>query len=100
MHGRKCAIVSRRVIFHGFIRFSINRPQDACAIAMEALRDTNKFLTEEEPWMHKKPEEKPRNLETVRVCLEAVYGVAHFLVAFIPTSCSRVFEKMGKPVVL
>lgn len=70
--------------------------QDACAVAMEALRETNKFLQEEEPWMRKTDEDKPRRLESVRVCLEAVYGVAHFLVAFLPTSCTRVFEKLGE----
>lgn len=70
--------------------------QDACAVAMEALRETNKFLQEEEPWMRKAEEEKPRRLEAVRVCLEAVYGVAHFLVAFLPTACTRLFEKLGE----
>lgn len=65
-------------------------------MAMEALRETNKFLQEEEPWLRKKEEDKPRRLESVRVCLEALYGVAHLLVAFLPTACTRVFEKIGQ----
>ena len=62
---------------------------------MEALRETNKFLQEEEPWLRKAEEDKPRRLESVRVCLEALYGVAHLLVAFLPTACTRVFQKIG-----
>lgn len=63
---------------------------------MEALRETNKFLQEEEPWLRKAEEDKPRRLESVRVCLEALYGVSHLLVAFLPTACTRVFEKIGE----
>lgn len=65
-------------------------------MAMEALRDTNKFLQDEEPWMRKGDEFKTMRLECVRVCLEAVYAVAHLLTAFVPTACSRVFEKLGE----
>lgn len=70
--------------------------QDACAVAMEALRETNKFLQEEEPWMKKDEKDHPRRIECVRVCLEAVYMVSHILVAFLPTACSRVFQKLGE----
>lgn len=63
---------------------------------MEALRETNKFLQEEEPWMRKSEEDRPRRLEAVRVCLEAIYCVSHLLVAFLPTACTRVFEKLGE----
>lgn len=63
---------------------------------MEALRETNKFLQEEEPWMKKDEKDHPRRLECVRVCLEAVYMVSHILVAFLPTACSRVFQKLGE----
>ncbi|CAM9158865.1 unnamed protein product [Ectocarpus sp. 8 AP-2014] len=73
--------------------------QDACAVAMEALRETNKFLQESEPWMRKCDEDRPYRLECVRVCLEAVYCVNHLLVAFLPTACTRVFEKLGLPPV-
>ncbi|CAM9485685.1 unnamed protein product, partial [Hapterophycus canaliculatus] len=69
--------------------------QDACAVAMEALRETNKFLQEKEPWMRKADEDRPYRLEVVRVCLEAVFCVSHLLVAFLPTACTRVFEKLG-----
>lgn len=63
---------------------------------MEALRETNKFLQESEPWMRKGDEDRPYRLECVRVCLEAVYCVTHLLVAFLPTACTRVFEKLGE----
>lgn len=63
---------------------------------MEALRETNKFLQEKEPWMRKADEDRPYRLECVRVCLEAVYCVSHLLVAFLPTACTRVFEKLGE----
>lgn len=70
--------------------------QDACATAIAALRETNRFLQEEEPWHKKGDEHTPFRLEVVRVCLEAVYGVAHFLVPFLPTACTRIFEKLGR----
>ncbi|CAM9458655.1 unnamed protein product [Discosporangium mesarthrocarpum] len=71
--------------------------QDACAIAIAALRDTNKFLQDEEPWKLKGDEHAPRRLEVVRICLEAVYSVIHLLAAFLPTAATRVFEKLGTP---
>eukprot|EP00752_Nemacystus_decipiens_P011387 g10117.t1 len=69
--------------------------QDACALTMEALRETNKFLQESEPWMRKADEDRPYRLECVRVCLEAVYCLTHLLVPFVPTAGTRVFEKLG-----
>lgn len=68
-------------------------------MTMEALRETNKFLQESEPWMRKTEEDRPYRLECVRVCLEAVYCLTHLLVAFIPTAGTRVFEKLGEWVV-
>lgn len=70
--------------------------QDACALTMEALRETNKFLQESEPWMRKAEEDRPYRLECVRVCLEAVYCLTHLLVPFIPIAGTRVFEKLGE----
>ncbi|CAM9302739.1 unnamed protein product [Sphacelaria rigidula] len=74
--------------------------QDACATAIAALRETNRFLQESEPWHKKGDEHAPFRLEVVRVCLDAVYSVAHFLVPFIPTACTRIFEKIGEMMCL
>lgn len=74
--------------------------QDACALTMEALRETNKFLQESEPWMRKTDEDRPYRLECVRVCLEVVYCLTHLLVPFIPTAGTRVFEKLGETELL
>eukprot|EP01035_Chromulina_nebulosa_P017132 gene17132-22646_t len=62
--------------------------------AMEAVRSTNRFLTEAEPWKMK-GEDENRRPAIVRTTLEAVYAFMHFLAPVIPLAAQTVFEKLG-----
>ncbi|ETM53543.1 methionine-tRNA ligase [Phytophthora nicotianae INRA-310] len=66
--------------------------QNACIAIVNALKDTNKYLTEKEPWHMK--ENEPR-LVVVRTCLEAIYVLAHYLSPIIPKTAQVIFEKLG-----
>ncbi|KAG2759571.1 hypothetical protein JG687_00004930 [Phytophthora cactorum] len=66
--------------------------QNACITIINALKDTNKYLTEKEPWHMK--ENEPR-LVVVRTCLEAIYVLAHYLSPIIPKTTQVIFEKLG-----
>jgi hypothetical protein len=62
--------------------------------AMEAVRQTNRFLTEAEPWKMKGASET-RRPAVVRTTLEAIYAFSHFLGPFIPTTARAIFDKLG-----
>lgn len=66
--------------------------QGACIAIVNALKDTNKYLTEKEPWHMK---ENELRLVVVRTCLEAIYVLAHYLSPIIPETARRIFEKLG-----
>lgn len=65
--------------------------------AMGGVRDTNKFLTEAEPWKLKGEEQAPARQEVVRLTLEAVYVLAHFLAPVMPYAATAIFQKLGTP---
>lgn len=65
--------------------------QNACVAIVNALKDTNKYLTEKEPWHMK--ENEPR-LVVVRTCLEAIYVLAHYLSPIMPQIAEIIFEKL------
>lgn len=71
--------------------------QNACFAIVHALKETNKYLTEKEPWHMK--EDAPR-LVVVRTCLEAIYVIAHFLSPLIPGVADTIFKKLGTASVL
>uniref|UniRef100_M4BW54 methionine--tRNA ligase n=1 Tax=Hyaloperonospora arabidopsidis (strain Emoy2) TaxID=559515 RepID=M4BW54_HYAAE len=66
--------------------------QNACIAIVNALKDTNKYLTEKEPWHMK--ENEPRLL-VVRTCLEAIYVLAHYLSPIIPKTTETIFKKLN-----
>lgn len=66
-------------------------------VAIQACRDINGYLTQEEPWKLKGDEFAERRQVIVRATLEAVYAVAHLLLPFIPTGASEIFKKMNTP---
>lgn len=71
--------------------------QNACFALLNALKETNKYLTEKEPWHMK--EDAPR-LVVVRTCLESIYIIAHFLSPFMPGIADTIFKKLGTAPVL
>mmetsp|Transcript_28568 Transcript_28568/g.44685 ORF Transcript_28568/g.44685 Transcript_28568/m.44685 type:complete len:531 (-) Transcript_28568:1188-2780(-) len=83
--------------------FDTNNLQDAVMIILQAIKDTNKFLTEKAPWHIKADEAKGispddaarMQKEVCRSVLEAMYIVAHFLSPFIPDGAAKIFEKLG-----
>ncbi|KAL7543942.1 hypothetical protein ACHAXR_013336 [Thalassiosira sp. AJA248-18] len=66
-------------------------------VAIQACRDVNGYLTEEEPWKKKGDEFAEQRQVVVRATLEAVYAVAHLLLPFIPMGASEIFKKMNTP---
>ena len=62
--------------------------------AMEAVRATNKYLTEAEPWKMK-GEDEARRAPVVRTTLEALYAFSHFLAPIMPYATQKIFDKLG-----
>ncbi|CAH0473235.1 unnamed protein product [Peronospora belbahrii] len=72
--------------------------QNACIAIINAVKDTNKYLTEKEPWHMRETE--PR-LVVVRTCLEAIFVLAHYLMPIIPKTSEAIFQKLGtSPITL
>ena len=75
--------------------FAAYAVQDGCMAAMEAVRATNKYITDTEPYkMKSNPVEQHKILRSV---LEAVFILAHVLHPFIPDSMDMVFKRLGHP---
>ncbi|KAK1443041.1 methionyl-tRNA synthetase [Babesia gibsoni] len=68
--------------------------QDAIVTVMEAYRDTNKYLTDREPWAANAVETRK---DTIRNVLEAVYFLTHLMQAVTPAATAMVFKKLGTP---
>lgn len=75
--------------------FAEFRIADACEAAVQALRDTNKYITDKEPWKMK--DDVPGRTRVVKSTLEAVYVVAHFLSPYIPDATGKIFERLNAP---
>ena len=63
-------------------------------LAMQAVRDTNKFLTHAEPWKMKHQDQAKRPA-VIRTVLEAIYVCSHFLAPAMPFVTQKVFDKLG-----
>ncbi|ORM41191.1 Methionine--tRNA ligase [Babesia sp. Xinjiang] len=66
--------------------------QDALVSVIEAFRDTNKYLTDREPWAKGSVDTR---LDTIRNVLEAVYFLNHLMQPVVPLAASVVFKKLG-----
>ncbi|KAJ1434726.1 tRNA synthetases class I (M)-domain-containing protein [Ochromonadaceae sp. CCMP2298] len=62
--------------------------------AMEAVRATNRFLSEAEPWKMKGADEH-RRVAIVRTALEAIYAFCHFLAPVMPLCTQQIFSWLG-----
>lgn len=71
-----------------------------CELAINAVKDTNKYLTESAPWAVKGDGAEVRKAVIIRSVLEAAYVAAHFLSPFIPDSSKSIFEKLNTQPVL
>mmetsp|Transcript_8341 Transcript_8341/g.10848 ORF Transcript_8341/g.10848 Transcript_8341/m.10848 type:complete len:502 (-) Transcript_8341:269-1774(-) len=70
--------------------------QVACTVTMAGLRDVNKWITDLEPWKMKGDDLAAKRLEIVRLTIEALYALAHFMAAFTPDSMTLLFKKIGR----
>jgi len=70
--------------------------QGGAAVAMQAFRDVNGWLTEQAPWHMKGDERADERQVVVRATLEAVYALSHLLLPYIPNGAGAIFDKMGQ----
>jgi len=75
-------------------RFEIQR---ACELAINAVKDTNKYLTDAAPWAVKGEGAEERKAVIIRTTLECVFVAAHFLAPFVPDAAAAIFSKLGTP---
>lgn len=68
----------------------------ALSRTMEVVRNTNKFITEAEPWKMKGTDEV-RRAPVVRTTLEAIYAFMHFLAPIIPQAATLIFDALQTP---
>jgi methionyl-tRNA synthetase len=71
------------------------RLKDLCTILMAAVADTNKYLTNAEPWKMKDQPERQRAV--VRTILEACYYFAHALNPLCPDASAEIFRQLKCP---
>eukprot|EP00050_Salpingoeca_kvevrii_P003305 m.221047 g.221047 ORF g.221047 m.221047 type:complete len:776 (-) comp10805_c2_seq2:1614-3941(-) len=75
--------------------------RDAAETAMLLMREANRFLTEQAPWIAKRADGSPKSPEekqaTIRSVLEATYYFAHVFQAFCPTTSEIIFAKLNTP---
>ena len=69
--------------------------EGGAAIAMQAFRDVNGYLTEEAPWLKKGVEFEEERKIVVRATLEAIYALSHLLIPFIPAGATKIFKKLN-----
>lgn len=69
--------------------------EGGASIAIQGFRDVNKYLTEEAPWLLKGDEHEQTRQIAVRATLEAIYGLAHLLLPFLPVGGSSIFKKLN-----
>eukprot|EP00934_Nitzschia_sp_Nitz4_P008399 Nitzschia sp. Nitz4//scaffold203_size38902//33863//36338//NITZ4_007667-RA/size38902-augustus-gene-0.45-mRNA-1//1//CDS//3329541445//8389//frame0 len=75
--------------------------EGGASIAIQAMRDVNRYLQEEAPWLKKGDEHKEARQIIVRATLEAIYAVTHLLLPFLPVGGAKIFDKLGvAPVTL
>ena len=89
------AEILRATILDDLSNYSIEK---ALFHTMEAVRSTNKFITEAEPWKMK-GDDTPRRPAIVRTTMEACYIFAHFLAPVVPVAAGKIFERLGSPPV-
>lgn len=75
--------------------------QGGANVAIQGFRDVNGYLQEVAPWKMKGDEHAVARQVVVRACLEAIYGLTHLLLPFVPVGASAIFRKLNtEPVAL
>jgi len=66
-----------------------------CELAINAVKDANKYLTDSAPWAVKGEGAEKRKAVIIRSVLESAYVAAHFLSPFIPDAAESIFAKLN-----
>ncbi len=69
--------------------------QLASATIISACRDANKFINDEAPWLLKGDEHEAMRKELVRVSIDGLYILAHFIAPTMPTAATALFTQCG-----
>mmetsp|Transcript_80746 Transcript_80746/g.215524 ORF Transcript_80746/g.215524 Transcript_80746/m.215524 type:complete len:486 (+) Transcript_80746:1081-2538(+) len=67
----------------------------AAKLVRDATADTNKWIADLEPWKMKDPSLAEKRADVIRLCIEAVYILAHFFAPFTPIAADAIFKKVG-----
>ncbi|CRG97365.1 methionine--tRNA ligase, putative [Plasmodium gallinaceum] len=70
--------------------------QKCCEKTVNVCKDLNKYLTDLAPWKYKQ-EENNKKLHIIRIMLESIYFIAHYLDIFVPSIASQIFKKLNSP---
>eukprot|EP01064_Diplonema_japonicum_P033857 TRINITY_DN6794_c0_g3_i1.p1 TRINITY_DN6794_c0_g3~~TRINITY_DN6794_c0_g3_i1.p1 ORF type:complete len:739 (+),score=209.66 TRINITY_DN6794_c0_g3_i1:61-2277(+) len=70
------------------------KTKEALQEIMTAARKTNSWLAAAEPWKMKGDDRAAERRSVLRLSLEVVYVLAHFLAPFLPITCSLIFDKL------
>jgi len=73
------------------------RMSEACDLVMEALRATNRWVTEHAPWHIK--DDPVAQQRVVRTALEAIYAAAHFLSPYLVSGSAKIAAKLNTPLI-
>jgi len=78
--------------------FQKYRLQSAIERAFSRVKATNKYLTDEAPWLQKGDENKSKRAKTVRTVLESIYICGHFFYPIIPTAMQQMYAALNTPM--
>ncbi|KAI4837989.1 methionine--tRNA ligase [Plasmodium brasilianum] len=70
--------------------------QKCCEKTVNVCKDLNKYLTDLAPWKYK-DEDKNKKLHIIRIMLESIYFIAHYLDIIVPSISSQIFKKLNAP---
>ncbi|CDJ44734.1 hypothetical protein, conserved [Eimeria tenella] len=85
----------RRTVEKAFAAVALREALEAVLLG---VRELNKFVTSAAPWSC---QEEERRQEVVRVGLECMYTLAHFLEPFLPQAMALLFQQLNaKPKLL
>ncbi|CAD2099238.1 methionyl-tRNA synthetase [Plasmodium vinckei petteri] len=68
-----------------------------CEKTVNVCKDLNKFLTDLAPWKYKQESEQNKKLHIIRLMLESIYFIAHYIDMVVPMIASQIFSQLNTP---
>ena len=62
----------------------------------DLVRKANQFVEEQKPWQQAKEEDKTNLEKTLYILLETIWHLSLLLYPFMPETCEKIFEQLGK----